>query len=113
MVEHYVDGDLVNEETPVGYLSAGDESLAVWGMVKIQLLDVRILICCRSRCPQGIPRLSIDMFKFPNQICDTIRVIVFCLATVEVFDLNLSVLLKPNSIIVTISTSLRSSTCLL
>ncbi|KAL3455997.1 Glyoxalase/Bleomycin resistance protein/Dihydroxybiphenyl dioxygenase [Aspergillus heterothallicus] len=31
MVEHYADGDLVNEETPVGYGPAGDESLAVWG----------------------------------------------------------------------------------
>ncbi|KAL2855154.1 Glyoxalase/Bleomycin resistance protein/Dihydroxybiphenyl dioxygenase [Aspergillus pseudodeflectus] len=31
MVEHYADGDLVNELTPVGYGPAGDESLAVWG----------------------------------------------------------------------------------
>lgn len=31
MVEHYADGDLVNEESPIGYGSAGDESLAVWG----------------------------------------------------------------------------------
>lgn len=31
MVEHYADGDLVNEETPVGYGPAGHESLAVWG----------------------------------------------------------------------------------
>ncbi|KAF4277199.1 hypothetical protein CNMCM8689_004908 [Aspergillus fumigatus] len=31
MIEHYADGDLVNEETPVGYGPAGDESLAVWG----------------------------------------------------------------------------------
>ncbi|KAK4998063.1 hypothetical protein LTR66_002645 [Elasticomyces elasticus] len=31
MVEHYTDGDLVNEETPVGWGMAGDESLAVWG----------------------------------------------------------------------------------
>ena len=31
MVEHYADGDLVNDETPVGYTQAGDESLAVWG----------------------------------------------------------------------------------
>ena len=31
MVEHYADGDLVNEETPVGWGEAGDESLAVWG----------------------------------------------------------------------------------
>ena len=31
MIEHYTDGDLVNEETPVGYLAAADESLAVWG----------------------------------------------------------------------------------
>ncbi|KAF7180912.1 hypothetical protein CNMCM7691_000041 [Aspergillus felis] len=31
MIEHYADGDLVNEETPIGYGPAGDESLAVWG----------------------------------------------------------------------------------
>ncbi|OQO06633.1 hypothetical protein B0A48_08420 [Cryoendolithus antarcticus] len=31
MIEHYADGDLVNEDTPVGWGSAGDESLAVWG----------------------------------------------------------------------------------
>lgn len=31
MVEHYADGDLVNEETEVGWGAAGDESLAVWG----------------------------------------------------------------------------------
>jgi hypothetical protein len=31
MIEHYADGDLVNENTPVGYGPAGDESLAVWG----------------------------------------------------------------------------------
>lgn len=31
MVEHYADGDLVNEETPIGYGPAGDEGLAVWG----------------------------------------------------------------------------------
>ncbi|GIK06761.1 hypothetical protein Aspvir_002412 [Aspergillus viridinutans] len=31
MIEHYADGDFVNEETPIGYGPAGDESLAVWG----------------------------------------------------------------------------------
>ncbi|KAL5403866.1 hypothetical protein PMIN06_010764 [Paraphaeosphaeria minitans] len=31
MVEHYADGDLVSEETPVGWGEAGHESLAVWG----------------------------------------------------------------------------------
>ncbi|KAF3214665.1 hypothetical protein TWF106_009022 [Orbilia oligospora] len=31
MVEHYIDGDLVNEDTPTGRQPAGDESLAVWG----------------------------------------------------------------------------------
>jgi len=31
MIEHYADGDLVNEETEVGWGLAGDESLAVWG----------------------------------------------------------------------------------
>lgn len=31
MIEHYADGDLLNDETPVGYGPAGDESLAVWG----------------------------------------------------------------------------------
>ncbi|PYH95484.1 MFS transporter [Aspergillus ellipticus CBS 707.79] len=31
MVEHYADGDLVNDETPVGYMPAASESLAVWG----------------------------------------------------------------------------------
>ncbi|KAF3317304.1 hypothetical protein TWF173_010957 [Orbilia oligospora] len=30
MVEHYIDGDLVNEDTPTGRQPAGDESLAVW-----------------------------------------------------------------------------------
>ncbi|KAJ5292333.1 uncharacterized protein N7443_008286 [Penicillium atrosanguineum] len=31
MVEHYADGDLVNGDTPIGYVQAGSESLAVWG----------------------------------------------------------------------------------
>ncbi|KAF7196451.1 Metapyrocatechase 2, partial [Pseudocercospora fuligena] len=31
MIEHYADGDLVNQDTPVGWGPAGDESLAVWG----------------------------------------------------------------------------------
>ncbi|CAK4030600.1 Hypothetical predicted protein [Lecanosticta acicola] len=31
MIEHYADGDLVNQDTPVGWAMAGDESLAVWG----------------------------------------------------------------------------------
>lgn len=31
MIEHYADGDLVNEKTPIAYGPAGDESLAVWG----------------------------------------------------------------------------------
>jgi len=31
MVEHYADGDLVNEDTAVGYGPAGHEGLAVWG----------------------------------------------------------------------------------
>jgi hypothetical protein len=30
MIEHYADGDLLNDKTPVGYRPAGDESLAVW-----------------------------------------------------------------------------------
>jgi hypothetical protein len=33
MIEHYADGDLVNEETPVAWGEAGDEGLAVWGPV--------------------------------------------------------------------------------
>ncbi|KIV96714.1 hypothetical protein PV10_00541 [Exophiala mesophila] len=31
MVEHYADGDLVNEDTPMGFGPAGHEGLAVWG----------------------------------------------------------------------------------
>jgi len=31
MIEHYADGDLITEDTPIGYGPAGDESLAVWG----------------------------------------------------------------------------------
>ncbi|OJJ37488.1 hypothetical protein ASPWEDRAFT_108363, partial [Aspergillus wentii DTO 134E9] len=31
MVEHYADGDLVNAETPIGYVPAGPDSLAIWG----------------------------------------------------------------------------------
>jgi hypothetical protein len=31
MIEHYADGDLVNEQTPIGYRAASDEALAVWG----------------------------------------------------------------------------------
>lgn len=31
MIEHYADGDLVNKDTPIGWMNAGDESLAVWG----------------------------------------------------------------------------------
>lgn len=31
MIEHYADGDLVNQNTPVSWSAAGDENLAVWG----------------------------------------------------------------------------------
>ncbi|KAI0554713.1 trihydroxytoluene oxygenase [Xylaria curta] len=31
MIEHYIDGDVVNHKTPIGYSPAGDEALAVWG----------------------------------------------------------------------------------
>ena len=31
MMEHYADGDLVNNKTPIAYVKAGSESLAVWG----------------------------------------------------------------------------------
>lgn len=31
MIEHYADGDLVTCETPIAYVQAGSESLAVWG----------------------------------------------------------------------------------
>lgn len=31
MIEHYADGDLVNQDTPINHLPAGSESLAVWG----------------------------------------------------------------------------------
>ncbi|KAE8361869.1 Glyoxalase/Bleomycin resistance protein/Dihydroxybiphenyl dioxygenase [Aspergillus caelatus] len=31
MVEHYADGDLVNNETPIGYMPAGEDTLAIWG----------------------------------------------------------------------------------
>lgn len=31
MIEHYADGDVLNQQTPIGNLQAGDESLAVWG----------------------------------------------------------------------------------
>lgn len=31
MVEHYADGDLVNDKSPVAYVEAGSESLAIWG----------------------------------------------------------------------------------
>ncbi|KAF2188152.1 Glyoxalase/Bleomycin resistance protein/Dihydroxybiphenyl dioxygenase [Zopfia rhizophila CBS 207.26] len=31
VVEHYADGDIVNRETPVAYMPAGRQALAVWG----------------------------------------------------------------------------------
>lgn len=31
MIEHYADGDLVDDTTPIGYGQASDEALAVWG----------------------------------------------------------------------------------
>lgn len=31
MVEHYADGDLVNQDTPIGWTAAADEALAIWG----------------------------------------------------------------------------------
>ncbi|OOF92088.1 hypothetical protein ASPCADRAFT_153403 [Aspergillus carbonarius ITEM 5010] len=31
MVEHYADGDIVNDETPIGHMPARNESLAIWG----------------------------------------------------------------------------------
>ncbi|KAL2788647.1 Glyoxalase/Bleomycin resistance protein/Dihydroxybiphenyl dioxygenase [Aspergillus keveii] len=44
MVEHYADGDLVNAETPIGYMPAGEDSLAVWGpKVPGEFLGIRLL----------------------------------------------------------------------
>lgn len=31
MVEHYADGDLVNEDTEVATVQAGPQALSVWG----------------------------------------------------------------------------------
>ncbi|KAH8548136.1 trihydroxytoluene oxygenase [Umbelopsis sp. PMI_123] len=31
MIEHYADGDVVNSQSPINYVAASDESLAVWG----------------------------------------------------------------------------------
>lgn len=31
MIEHYTDGDLVNDQKPIGDGPAGDGPLAVWG----------------------------------------------------------------------------------
>jgi len=31
MIEHYADGDQINDQTPIGWGPAGEESLAVWG----------------------------------------------------------------------------------
>ena len=31
MMEHYADGDLVNQDTPISYVKAGSYSLAIWG----------------------------------------------------------------------------------
>lgn len=31
MVEHYADGDLVNRRSPVAFVEAGSDSLAIWG----------------------------------------------------------------------------------
>ena len=29
--DYYADGDLLNDQTPIGHCPAGDESLAIWG----------------------------------------------------------------------------------
>ncbi|GLA67257.1 hypothetical protein AtubIFM55763_010624 [Aspergillus tubingensis] len=31
LVEHYADGDLVDAETPIGYVPVGPDSFAIWG----------------------------------------------------------------------------------
>lgn len=31
MMEHYADGDLVNQDTPIGYVKAGGDPSATWG----------------------------------------------------------------------------------
>jgi hypothetical protein len=31
MIDHFADGDLVNNQSPVAYGPASDESLSVWG----------------------------------------------------------------------------------
>lgn len=31
MVEHYADGDLVNQDTPITIMQAGPSALSVWG----------------------------------------------------------------------------------
>ena len=51
MIEHYADGDLVNKDTPIGWMNAGDESLAVWGP------EVPVSLTLPSR-----PRRSCVMF---------------------------------------------------
>lgn len=44
MIEHYADGDLVNDQTPIGFGPAGNESLAVWGRSH----DTRARMCVRD-----------------------------------------------------------------
>lgn len=37
MLEHYIDGDLVNDETPINRTKAGPGNLHVWGMLGLFL----------------------------------------------------------------------------
>ena len=56
MIEHYTDGDLVNEETPVGYLTAADEALAVWGP---DGKDFNAFIACTNSNSEQFQRSSL------------------------------------------------------
>lgn len=38
ILEHYVDGDLVNDETPINRTEAGPDNLHVWGKFRRQVV---------------------------------------------------------------------------
>ena len=57
ILEHYVDGDLVNEETPTSRHKAGPGNLHVWGKFEDSRLTT-MLILPRSRGTRIIPRVT-------------------------------------------------------
>ncbi len=50
ILEHYIDGDLVNDQTPINETLAAPDNLHVWGKIELLRVVLRLADICRSSC---------------------------------------------------------------